>query len=543
MPGEEGRGTPDIEGTLGNIWSEVLKTDAIGVNDSFFALGGDSISSLLVAAKALEAGIDITALQVLEQETIANLAAIAVVSGASALGAEDEDVAVGETGLTPIQHWFFEQDHPDASHWNMAAFLNINKELREEVFAAALAKVTEHHDALRSKFYRRDGGWVQHIQEESCAPWVEVADLRGHDDSARSDLMLLSGMRAQEQIDITSGRLVSAVLFKTRGQWPDKLLLLVHHLVVDSVSMRIIIQDLETACHLLDSGKEVALPEKTMSIRAWQKSLVRYSGSPSALGQLDYWRTVPKADPLGYCGDRPTTETPENTVGRAKTIRVTVPAAVVSELMENGHRVTKASLRDILLAAFLLAWREQAGGPVPQLDLEGHGREPLDRSVNTTRTVGWFTTIFPVSLDIPETLGHPGTADVLDVLRAIHEQLEKVPERGVCYGILRYLSGSRGAVLAGGARSRVSFNYLGWVEETDDDRLFGPPMPGPWPLRHEDDRRQHLLEIIISGAQGEMNTDFVYAGDFYLAESMHKLADRYIGMLSEISASLTACPR
>jgi non-ribosomal peptide synthase protein (TIGR01720 family) len=348
--------------------------------------------------------------------------------------------------------------------------------------------------------------------------------------------MRQTSIRAQSRIDIADGRLVSAVLFKTQGSRPDQLLLLVHHLVVDSVSMRIIIQDLETVYRILKSGEEAVLPEKTVSVRTWQESIAEYATSPSVLNQLDYWRAAPRADfALADLGDRPVAVAPENTVSRAGNVHVTVPERIVSELINHGYRIARASLRDILLTGFLLAWQEQTGRSGVQLDLEGHGREPLGRSVNVTRTVGWFTAIYPASLLIPET------TDKLDILRAVHEQLQRIPERGIGYGILRYLSGPSGAELAQLARSQVSFNYLGWLKQPNDEYLFGPPMHGPWLLQHGEAPRQYLLEVIISGTQGQIDTDFAYAGDFYLDRDLRKLANRYVNILEEISFSLAAC--
>lgn len=521
-----------VQQELIRIWSEVLKIDQIDINESIFALGGDSISSLLIAAKALSAGIRITALQVLEKETVAQLAEVAEIDEGKAEPNDDTE-NFGETCLTPIQRWFFEQNLPDINHWNMAVFVDIREELDEEVLYQALVRIIEHHGALRSKFSCLDEKWTQFIMEDACEFWLNVVEVHELDSRGRSERVRQASLEAQAYIDIARGRLVAAVLCRTPDPCPDQLLLVVHHLVVDSVSMRILIQDLEVACCTLAAGKDVTLPAKSISVRPWSAQLARYAMSSYVLDQLKYWRAVSKPNSGSvYFGDHPHAVASSNTVGRTGTVNIKVPQQVVSELMDNGYRVAEAALRDALLAGFLLAWQEQTGRSAFQLDLESHGREELDEFIDITRTVGWFTAIYPAFLRIPEG------AKKIDVLRAVHEQLDKIPGRGIGYGLLRYLAGPEGAELAQLEQSQVSFNYLGWFDDAGDDHLFGPPMRAPGPLQSAEAPRRYLLEIVISGTRGAIDIDFIYAIDFFLEKSMRTLADSYQNILKEIVLDL-----
>lgn len=526
-----------VQQELIRIWSEVLKNDQIDINESIFALGGDSISSLLIAAKALSAGIRITALQVLEKETVAQLAEVAEIDKDEAEPNDDRVENFGETDLTPIQHWFFEQNLPDINHWNMAVFVDIHKELDEEILHQALVRVIEHHDALRSKFYRLDGKWVQLVTEDVCEFRLNVINVPEPDGRGRWERLRQASLEAQTAIDIARGRLVAAVLYRTPDPSPDQFLLVVHHLVVDSVSMRVLIRDLEAAYYMLTAGRDVTLPTRSVSLRSWSGQLARYATSPYVLDQLNYWRAVPKPKSGSvYFGGRPHAMTPSNTVGHTGAVKIKVPPWIVSELTNNGYRIAEATLRDALLAGFILAWREQTGRSAFQLDLESHGREELDQFIDITRTVGWFTAIYPVFLQIPESVKK------IDVLRVVHEQLDRIPGGGIGYGLLRYLAGPEGAALAQLEQSQVNFNYLGRFDDTGDDRLFGPPMPTPGPLQDAEAPRRYLLEIVISGTRGAIDVDFVYARDFLPKRSVRTLACSYRSILEEIAHELAEYP-
>jgi non-ribosomal peptide synthase protein (TIGR01720 family) len=397
------------------------------------------------------------------------------------------------------------------------------------VLRDALRALAAHHDVLRSRFVRSTGGWRQEVRDRAPDPACAVEDLSGVEGGSRERAMHAATVAAQARIDLAEGPLVSAVLFRCDGE-PDRLLLAVHHLVVDGVSMRVLLEDLETAYRDVRDGRPVALPERTLSFRGWTERLARYAGRDDVRDELEYWRAVPReaaaAVPVRLAG---AADDAPNTVGRARTASAVVPAEVVAAVRTDALRIRGVQLRDILLAAFLLASREQTGHQALQLDLEGHGREPLDESVDVTRTVGWFTAMYPVVLSL---LRHEtGVAAV----RTVARQLAAVPAKGFRYALLRYLSGPAGAVLAGLPQSRVTFNYLGWFDRGGLDALLGPPLQVPGPLQSDAAPRRHLIEIVLTGVGEELLVDIVYPGGLVADDDARRLVLRLVAIVAELA--------
>jgi non-ribosomal peptide synthase protein (TIGR01720 family) len=516
-----------VERELVRIWGDVLRVDQVGIHDSFFALGGDSISSLQISARAAAIGLRLTSRQVLEAETVARLASVTAV--AADVPAIADDVPTGRTVLTPIQRWFFEQDLPDSHHWDQAVFVDVRQPADYGLLRAALRVVVAHHDVLRSRFGARDGKWWQEVAAEAGEPPLDLVDLSGLDGDARRARLHTATVEAQARIDLAAGPLVSVVLFRSGAGQLDQLLIAVHHLVVDGVSMRVLVEDLETAYIDLRAGRQVRLPDKTVSFRSWSGHLERYAKSADVLGQLDYWCSVPRTElaTLPLIDVRSKAGIAENTVSRARTVAGFVPEDMVTLLTRDVLPIPGTQLRDILLAAFLMAWQKVTGREALQLDIEGHGREPLGSSVDVTRTVGWFTAMYPVTLHLPADT-HPVAA-----VRSVSRQLDAVPENGLGYGLLRYLS-CDGDALAGLPESQLSFNYLGWFNHGGPDALLGPPLQVPGPMHSGGAPRRHLIEVVITGVQNQLRTEIIYAGTLFADADMQALMSAFVGAIRQV---------
>lgn len=507
------------EATLLKIWREVLRNDRIGVTDSFYALGGDSITSLQVSARASAAGVRVTSRQILEEETIERLAVVAHVPTEGAAVHADEPV--GEVVLTPIQRWFFEQRLPHSHHWDQAIFVDVAAEVDEDLLRAALAALVAHHDALRSRFVEQDGRWRHLVTAEHPPPALAVVDFAHLDETTQREGIDAATAKAQEAIDLAEGPLLTAVLFRLGTGRLGRLLIAVHHLVVDGVSMRVLVEDLATAYRAVLEGAEIVLPARTTSFRGWSLALAAYANSARVRGQADYWRSVPDTQAASSAfGDRDTEVL--NTVARSATATREVAPEIVRALRGEAFRSSGTSVLHLLLAAFTLAWRARTGRAAVQVELERHGREHIDDHTDISRTVGWFTAIHPLVLSVSSTAGPD------DAVEAVRRQLDRVPDNGIGYGLLRYLTDGGDAGLARLPQSEISFNYLGWFDRPGTAEVFGSPSQSPSQLVSPAAPRRYLLDVVITGIEDRLVVDLVHATDACSAQEASALLDEFV---------------
>jgi amino acid adenylation domain-containing protein/non-ribosomal peptide synthase protein (TIGR01720 family) len=492
------------EEVLARIWSEVLRVRAVGVRDSFFELGGDSILSLQVVARAAAAGLRVSLRQLFEHPTVAELAAVAV----PVAGIEAEQAPVtGEVALTPVQSWFFARALPRPHHFNQAVLLEPRRDVPAEVIEQALADLERHHDALRMRFARGPEGWRQTCAAPLAAAVLRRVDLGRLPEGERPAAADAAARETQAGLDLERGPVWRAALFEPGSDGPARLLIAVHHLVVDGVSWRVLLEDLQTACAQRMRGEPVRLPPKTTSFQRWAERLRAHAAAGGADAELPYWREVVRPDGGTLPATRP--EGREgNTAGSARTVTVTLDEELTAALLQEVPAAYGTQIGDALLTALLEAVTEWTGRDAMLLDLEGHGREELFEGVDLSRTVGWFTTIYPVRLR--RTASSPG-----EMLKSVKEQLRGVPGRGIGYGLLREL---RGAELASGAE--LLFNYLGQFDRAPAPaQLFAPAegRTGPW--EDAGNRRAHLIEVNALVSGGRLRADWSYS------EAVHDRAD------------------
>src|SRR5262249_53350017 len=418
----------------------------------------DSILSLQITAKANRAGLRITPKQIFDYPTIAQLASCA------GLGREhDEDEhqrAPGEqVPLTPIQHWFFERQLIDPHHFNQAVMLEVPPDCSRELLAPVIARLIEHHQALRLCFVRQQSGWRQQEAEPAWRAPLAQFDLSLVDPSDQARLMTAVAAQQQTGLDLAEGPLLRAGLFHLGAGRSSRLLLVIHHLVVDGVSWRILLEDLQSGYEQARRGQALELPARTSSFARWAERVSEHADSQQVKKELSYWLEV-VGGPMAHL---PVEQTGgANTVESGRSIEVKLGEAETQALLQEAPRVYRAQVNEVLVTALGQALVEWCGGERVVIDLEGHGREEIGRGVDVSRTVGWFTTIYPVALKIE--LG----SDVIDALKTVKEQLRVVPERGLGYGLLRYVSREVSASARGKLASpaEVSFNYLGQFDQT-----------------------------------------------------------------------------
>jgi amino acid adenylation domain-containing protein/non-ribosomal peptide synthase protein (TIGR01720 family) len=501
-----------VEEALVRVWRSVLRLERIGIRDDFFRLGGDSILSLQIVARARQEGIALTPRQIFENPTIAGLAAVA---GLIVEGVEEEQ-AEGAVPLTPIQRFFLEQRLPEPHWFNQSLLLAARGPVDAEVLAQAVALLPERHDALR---WRLDGDNA-FVHATDALPLIRI------DLSAGSETVEQACARLQTGFDLQRGPLFAAALLATPSG--HRLFLGAHHLVVDAVSWRILLEDLELAYGQITAGEPVRLPARTTSWKRWAERLAEHARSAEVRAELAFWLSAPSAPPLPV--DRPEGS---NTIGASSSVAVELSPEATEALLRRAPAAWHTRVDDLLLTALARTVARWTGGARVRIDLEGHGREEIAPGIDLSRTVGWFTAIHPVTLDLTGAEG-PGEA-----IRTVKEQLRAVPRHGLGWGLLRWLGeGEESERLAALPPAEIAFNNLGQL-----DNALGPagrwePAPEATGLPQSPrGGRAHLLEINAMVLGGRLRVDWGYAGRHDRA-TIERLAE---GFRAELEALIDLC--
>jgi amino acid adenylation domain-containing protein/non-ribosomal peptide synthase protein (TIGR01720 family) len=522
--------TPQEE-ILANIWAQVLRLEHVGVHANFFELGGDSILSMQIIARARQAGLQLTPKQLFQYQTIAELAAVATIAPSTA---GDNGPISGPVPLTPIQHWFFEQNLPEPQHYNQAMLLEGSATLNAALLEKTLAHLLNHHDALRLRFSRTNAGWKQHNAgpEAEAGGYFSHVNLAALSPQQQQQAIEQRAATLQASLNLEHGPLLRAALFLPGSQIPCRLLLVIHHLAVDRVSWPVLLEDLETAYEQLQRGEPVQLQPKTTSFQRWAGRLTEYAQSETLLREAAYWLAEARQRSHRLPVDH-AASTEANTEGSAQTVVVTLSTQETQALLQEVPKAYHTQINDVLLTALAVACREWTGGPRLLVDLEGHGREPIVDGVDLSRTVGWFTTIFPVLLDL-EGLHGPG-----EMLSTIKEQLRQIPQHGIGYGLLRYVREDQEIArqLQELPQAEMSFNYLGqFDQEASEQSRFRPARESSGPGLSRHGKRTHLLELLGGVAGDQLRLTWVYSTHVHNHATIERLAQRYLEALRTLIA-------
>jgi amino acid adenylation domain-containing protein/non-ribosomal peptide synthase protein (TIGR01720 family) len=524
LEGEAGGRPPrtPAERLLAGIWADVLGVERVGVQDNFFELGGDSILSLQVVARAAEAGLRLQPRQIFQHQTIEALAAA---GGVAAAGAEEGPVR-GPAPLTPVQLWFLEQERPDRHHFNQAVLLRTGDRARPDLLAAAVDALTVHHDALRLRFERTGKTWRQVHGEPGPPPFGRV-DLTALPAALRPAGLAAAAAALQAGFDLERGPLLRAAFFDLGAGEPGRLLLAAHHLVIDGVSWRILLEDLERAHRHLERGLPAALPARTTSFQRWAELQAELARGGAAEADLAAWEELRAPSAGGLRADGPGGP---DTEAAAREVAVSLGREETRSLLRDVPRAYRARPDHALLAGLLRAWGRQTGSPALRLDVEAHGRD-TEAAVDLSRTVGWLTVLFPARLELPAGAG-PG-----EVLETVREQLAAAEERGSRFARLCHLSPD--PALRDRLRSLppapILFNYLGQLDRAlAGSALFSAAAAAAGPLRGGLAARSHPLEVEARVEGGELRMTFRYGGRVHRRETVEALAREVVLALREI---------
>ncbi|MFF8592594.1 amino acid adenylation domain-containing protein [Streptomyces sp. NPDC015220] len=452
------------ERVLCAVFQEVLGLEQVGADAGFFDLGGDSISSIRLVGLARAAGLLFTAQDVFVHRTPAALAAVARPVGERTVRGTDD--GVGSFAPTPIAHWLRGLGGPyDGFH--QAVVVRTPRGATRATLAAALQELVDHHDALRMRLSagEGDGAWTLTVREPGTvnAPWLLAREnTSGLGADALADAVTRAARRNAAELAPREGTMVRATWLDPGAGRPGRLVLTLHHLVCDGVSWRILLDDLRQAHEAVAAGRPVRLEPVGTSVRHWSGLLAEEATRRA--GEAGWWRSM-LSGPDPHLGSRPL-DPARDTHATARTLRLTLEPEITRAVLTEVPAAFHAEINDVLITAYALAvadWRRRtrADGDAVLVEVEGHGREEIADGVDLGRTVGWFTTTYPLRVDLgapdwPEVwAGGPSAGRVL---KQVKEQLRAVPDHGIGHGVLRHLA-RPGAVP--GHTPQLGFNYLG----------------------------------------------------------------------------------
>jgi non-ribosomal peptide synthase protein (TIGR01720 family) len=515
-----------VEESLANIWKQVLGVERVGINDNFFELGGDSILSIQIVARANQAGLRLTAKQIFEYQTVAELAAVA---GTGAAAESEQGQVTGPVPLTPIQKWFFEESFAEPQHWNQSVLLETRQPFDTELLEKVVRGLLEHHDALRLRFIVTPDGLEQiNSFVEETSP-VEFIDLSSTPETEQRASIEEHASRIQSSLSFVEGSLMRIAHFNLGEGKAGRLLIVIHHLLVDGVSWRILLEDLQSGYEQLSQGEELRFPAKTTSYKRWAERLQEYAQSDELGEEATFWLEEARRDvspqPVDFPDDL-------NTVESSGSVSVSLSADETRLLLQEMPKVFRTEINDVLLTALAQTFTQWTGETELLVDLEGHGREEILEDVDLSRTVGWFTSIYPVRLQIGDSGDAPG-----ELLKNVQEQLRRITNHGIGYGLLRYLCEdlSIALALAAAPKAEVTFNYLGQFDQVlEKDSLFGPARESSGASRSSSSLRPYLLEINASVSGGVLQASWTYSENVYRRTTVEKLAGAFIDALRSL---------
>lgn len=528
----------EAEKILTGIIGQLLNLAKVSITDNFFEIGGDSILSIQVISRATQAGLNLSTKDIFQYHSIAELAEVAESAGVILA---EQGVVTGSVPLTPIQKWFFASNSPNPHHFNWCSLMRVPPSLDMQLMRQALTILLTHHDALRLRFSQESSGkWVQRIIDVGDVLPFSSIDLSEIQDEDISNILEEKGDEFQRSLDLFEGPLIRVVHFNCGTFRQGRLLVIVHHITVDAISWRIILEDLLGIYKQLRTGQSSRLPPKTTSFKQWSEILHEHVSSGVMDCDVNFWtdprRKLAAKIPKDF-------ETGENSKGSMELVTNELNASTTRELQQNVTRICQVPFNIILLSALAMTVHKWAKSEKILINIEGHGREDIGAKVNISRTVGWFTVFYPLLLDIE------GCTTAKDTLKTVQSQVEGVPNRGFSYINLKYLSpdGELQERLRAMPAAEIGFNYMGQRDATQNasrqtpagqpgDKETVPESAGT--AQSHQGERMHLLDISCSVRNEILQIRCAYSNNIHMKSTITQFSEDLIGFLSKISRDI-----
>ncbi|MEE4561814.1 amino acid adenylation domain-containing protein [Paenibacillus polymyxa] len=514
-----------IETVTSEIWEEVLGVEKVGIHDHFFALGGDSIKAIQVSSRLQRHHVHIGIKDIFANPTIAQLTQVLAIQ----TKVVDQSVVEGIVPLTPIQKWFFEHQGIQRHHWNQSFMLYRKEGFEPETLQETMNCIIYHHDALRMVYASEQDSIVQTNQDIKESAWLQVMDLSSELDVR--DRIANFSEEIQKSMDLTTGPLLKAGLFQTIEG--DYLLMVAHHLVIDGVSWRILLEDITQVYKQLSLGEKPSLPYKTTSYKSWASALEEYANSPVLLEEIPYWMNMDQRyfEPLPKDHICPT-----NFIKDTRSINIQLSKQDTDNLLRHSNQAYNTEINDLLLAALGSAFRDWTHHTQILIGLEGHGREDIVSDINVSRTIGWFTTMYPVVIDLPPS------CFVQDTVQHVKQTLRQIPKKGIGYGLLKYVTAlGHKKSMKWKLNPEVCFNYLGEFSQSIDQGVFTLTDMPQGQMLDPQSERSYSIDITAAVMEDELKISFIYNKHEYDDDTLTEVALNFKNHLLEIINHCATC--
>lgn len=503
-----GDSTPktEVEKHLVQIWEEVLGFRPIGVHDNFFEIGGDSILSIQIVAKARQKGIYLAPNKMFEHQTISELALFAKTENDNT----SEETIIGNSPLLPVHHWFFEE-HKNAPHyWNQAIVFDVPENLNQDVLQRSIDYLITHHDALRLGFEKTEDGWNAFVAAPATIHAFTSINLADSSPLEIDATIKERAIESQVNQDLSKAGLFQALFFKCGLGKRNKMLLIAHHLLIDTISWQILMSDLESIYVQLSKDEEITLSPKTTSYHRWGNHLIELSKSGVFDDEIEFWKEQNASEQVPTDID---SQLPMD--GKTiKTLALEIDFAATENLVRNINETYHTTTEELLITALMVAFENWTNKTSLCLGLERQIRNYS--KLDLSNTVGWFTTHFPLSLKIED-----GT-DFKSSIISIKEQLRHIPNEGIGFGVLRYLKKIDGLI----QKPQIAFRFSGH-QKPFNSNVLGTGEFTAKGIRSEKTERYHLLGIDSFIEEGCLKLEFSFSDKVYKPETIRNLVEHF----------------
>ena len=495
------------------IWEDVLGQNNLSVHHNFFELGGDSIKAIQISSRLLQEGISLNVKDILTYHTIDQISSHAEITHVDSK--YEQGVVEGERGLTPIESWFFNQNSANPDYYNQSLLLNLNRKVSAKLLEEVFEKLIMHHDGLRLNYDRKRNKlfYNRRYLERPFVVQVFKAENEGHAMQICEEL--------KRGLHLSEGILIKACVIEqnVHNEQNYKLFITAHHIIIDGISWRILLKDLYNAYTTLEKGNVVKLPRKTASLIDWENQLVSYSQSDEIKLTQGFWQELEMIEftiPQDF-------ETDDWTIVNLNKISGILNEGKTGFLLKDAHNTYKTNVPILLNVALTLTLKEWTGLDVFVVEQENHGRHLS--WVDTSRTIGWFTVMYPVKLELQDD-------SIGDQIKAIKEQIRQVPNHGIGYGINRYLNGSKKK--NGERLTEIRFNYLGQFGTELNNGLFSYTNESSGSDIDPGNLITAKLELNLMVINEELNLEISYNGKAFKESTIEWFKDMYFNHLDNM---------
>ncbi|TYS51128.1 non-ribosomal peptide synthetase [Bacillus infantis] len=503
------------------IWKRVLGIDYLGIQDNFFELGGDSILALQITSQSQEDNIHLTTKDIFEHQTIEEISYNLLEKERN----EDLDLFLSNIDesdnqpFTPVMNWFFEKNLSNPHHWNQSILISSKEDLSVIEFKQALEHVVRTHPVFQARYIFNSENWMQ-FSDDGPSYNFEVIDLQGND---KSDIKGTKIIEAQSTLDISKGPLMRILYFRNKGENKFEVFLTIHHLIMDGVSWRIILEDLQTAYLQILNNEQVKLQTENFSFKDWGHFLKRFAKSEKLLGEYPYWK---KAAEASMCIPRDfETVSDEQNTEQTKSKKTFIFTEQETEYLLTGvNNHLGAKIQETLITSLIVTLRNWTGNENVKIDLEGHGREELIKGIHLNRTVGWFTSLYPFYFQTDKS------KSLLQLLTDTLIQIRDIPNNGIGYGLLKYFSGRT----LQEETAEVSFNYLGQFMNSHGNGIFEITANNVDTIRDPESKRAYLIDIEGAVIEGKLYLDWLYSNRIHTDQTIDLLISDFVSNVKRI---------